>query len=127
MRAGDATLTVHGALVVLGVLAIVLAVDAAVAAAVYRDAQRRPGRAPGLDAALAFAFPVGGWLIYLRSANAASQPARPPGSPAADPARPPSSADLLPRLTEELRLARAEAAHWRQVAGQLQAEVDRRQ
>jgi hypothetical protein len=126
-----ATVTVRGVLVVLAIVALFLLVDVLVALAVYRDASHRPDRAPLLDAAVAFAFPVGGWLIYLRhraapGTGAPSAQGRRAAKAAARAAGRSASSDLVPRLTEELRLAHADAEHWRAVAAHLQSELDRR-
>ena len=116
-------MTVSGVVLILGVLALHLTG----VWFVYQDAKTRPERAAGFDAALVFFVPVLGMLMYVRHRER-TRANPPPATPShATTAPSPGSQDLIPKLTEELRQARDEAARWRAVAEARERELHDRE
>lgn len=112
-------MTVSGFVLILGVLALHLTG----VWFVYQDAKTRPERAAGFDAALVFFVPVLGMLMYVRHRERTRANPPPPTPSHATTAPSPGSQDLIPKLTEELRQARDEAARWRAVAEEREREL----
>ena len=102
-------------LVIVGLL-LLLVIQTLVARHVLRDARKHAGRVPGLDAAMAFGLPLVGIYAYRRSLKdteaiargdelESSRASTAPGRVGAGRSQ---SEDLLPRLTDELKIVRAE-------------------